>query len=198
MRLRQLFGGTIMKNIAKLAVVGAAMLAFAGQAQAATYPACSLSDISPTASACAGFVGGNLLAGNSTATAQAQTLLNSIGFTGTATQLEVLSPLNGSHTIDFSTLLSGDTFIGLHFGNGQGSPGTPNGDTTAFYRFDAGTSLDQFTLAYNASSNAVLYGTGPGAVPEPATWAMMLMGFGAIGFGMRNQRKTRLAVRQAA
>ena len=27
-----------------------------------------------------------------------------------------------------------------------------------------------------------------GAVPEPATWAMMLIGFGAIGFGMRRRK----------
>ena len=27
------------------------------------------------------------------------------------------------------------------------------------------------------------------AVPEPATWAMMLVGFGAIGFAMRRSRK---------
>ena len=27
------------------------------------------------------------------------------------------------------------------------------------------------------------------AVPEPATWAMMLLGFGGIGFSMRRQRK---------
>jgi len=26
-------------------------------------------------------------------------------------------------------------------------------------------------------------------VPEPATWAMMLLGFGAIGFAMRRRRK---------
>ncbi len=31
------------------------------------------------------------------------------------------------------------------------------------------------------------------AVPEPATWAMMLFGFGAIGFQMRRQRKPALA-----
>jgi hypothetical protein len=30
--------------------------------------------------------------------------------------------------------------------------------------------------------------TPPGAVPEPATWAMMLLGFGAIGFAMRRQK----------
>ena len=28
-----------------------------------------------------------------------------------------------------------------------------------------------------------------GAVPEPETWAMMLLGFGAIGFAMRRQRR---------
>ena len=28
----------------------------------------------------------------------------------------------------------------------------------------------------------------PSAVPEPATWAMFLMGFGVVGFGMRSSR----------
>ena len=27
------------------------------------------------------------------------------------------------------------------------------------------------------------------AVPEPSTWALMLLGFAAVGFGMRNRRK---------
>lgn len=31
------------------------------------------------------------------------------------------------------------------------------------------------------------------AVPEPATWAMMLLGFGAIGFSMRRRRRPMLA-----
>jgi hypothetical protein len=31
-------------------------------------------------------------------------------------------------------------------------------------------------------------GFTPGAVPEPGTWAMMLLGFGAIGFGLRRRR----------
>jgi hypothetical protein len=30
------------------------------------------------------------------------------------------------------------------------------------------------------------------SVPEPATWAMMLMGFGAVGFSMRRRRTTAL------
>jgi len=32
---------------------------------------------------------------------------------------------------------------------------------------------------------------GPGPVPEPATWAMMLLGFGAVGFGLRKRKATR-------
>jgi hypothetical protein len=35
------------------------------------------------------------------------------------------------------------------------------------------------------------------AVPEPATWAMMLLGFGAIGFGMRRRRSDTVRVRFA-
>jgi hypothetical protein len=33
-------------------------------------------------------------------------------------------------------------------------------------------------------------GSGAGAVPEPGTWAMMLVGFGAIGWSMRRTRAT--------
>ena len=33
----------------------------------------------------------------------------------------------------------------------------------------------------------------PGAVPEPGTWAMMLLGFGAVGFAMRRRRAPALA-----
>jgi hypothetical protein len=37
-----------------------------------------------------------------------------------------------------------------------------------------------------------------GAVPEPATWAMMLLGFGAIGVGFRRSRRQQTALLQAA
>lgn len=30
---------------------------------------------------------------------------------------------------------------------------------------------------------------GTGAVPEPATWAMMLLGFGGVGVALRRRRK---------
>ncbi|MEF7614569.1 PEP-CTERM sorting domain-containing protein [Aquincola sp. MAHUQ-54] len=146
-------------------------------AQAAT--ACSVTDISPQAAACAGFYDGNLL-NNNAANVQAQKdALASLGLAwdGNFTAAEKLTGLNGSHTVDFASLLNGTTYVGMHFGNGQGGPG----QATAFYRFEAGTNLDTFTLAYNASSNVVLYATGPAPVPEPGTYAMLLAGLGFVG-----------------
>lgn len=141
---------------------------------------------------CRGFYSGNLL---NDANASLQLLaLNQLGFGGTAAtfhfgDFELISPLGGSQSIDFTQALNGTTYIGMHFGNGQGGPG----NATAFYRFDAGTSLDKFYLYYKASSNAVLYKTGtpppPPVVPEPATWAMMIAGFAAVGYAMRRSRR---------
>lgn len=39
--------------------------------------------------------------------------------------------------------------------------------------------------------------TALGAVPEPTTWAMMLLGFGGIGFAMRRRAKVRTTVAYA-
>mgnify|MGYP001794655335 CR=1 FL=1 len=52
-------------------------------------------------------------------------------------------------------------------------------------------------LATGSAGQAVIIGGSggsitappPGAVPEPATWAMMLLGFGMIGTAMRRSRK---------
>ena len=37
-----------------------------------------------------------------------------------------------------------------------------------------------------------------GAFPEPGTWAMMLVGFDAIGVGMRRRRRTGQTLLQSA
>ena len=37
-----------------------------------------------------------------------------------------------------------------------------------------------------------IVGGGVGGVPEPATWALMVMGFGAVGLGLRRRRVTML------
>ena len=42
-------------------------------------------------------------------------------------------------------------------------------------------------------SHITWFDTAGQEVPEPATWAMMLLGFGAVGYTMRRRRKTYLA-----
>ncbi|HEX5378263.1 MAG TPA: PEPxxWA-CTERM sorting domain-containing protein [Phenylobacterium sp.] len=160
----------------------AASSLFAASAQAATL--CSINDISPTAQACAGFYDGNLLSGSPADILAQKNALALLGFTWDGLNVEKIDTLNGSHIVDFDTLLKGVSYVGFHFGNGQGGPG----NATAFYRLDAGAGLDQINLAYNASSNAVLYFTNGGGIPEPATWAMMITGFGLAGVALRRRR----------
>lgn len=50
---------------------------------------------------------------------------------------------------------------------------------------------------YSSAFDTVTVNIG-GAVPEPATWAMMLLGFGAIGWQVRRRRSRNLAFAQSA
>jgi hypothetical protein len=59
------------------------------------------------------------------------------------------------------------------------------------YRIGSLTSGSSITLRYAYAAGLGLDSTGgpttPGGVPEPATWAMMIAGFGMIGAGMRKR-----------
>ena len=52
-----------------------------------------------------------------------------------------------------------------------------------------GNALSSFTAVSTGSFAASIAGGGGGGVPEPATWAAMLFGFGGIGLAMRRGRK---------
>lgn len=175
-----------------------AATAFTAATPAAAQVACQLTDITVpggTVIDCSGFVLGNVVNSNPGNQAQLTSLLLELGFVynGDSNGIEQVFS-NSNPLINFATLLTGNTIIGVHYGNGTGSPGRPpgsggDGDDTAFYLFNAGAGVDQFTLNFNASSTVTLFQTSH--APEPGTWAMMLLGFGAVGYSMRRSRNKR-------
>lgn len=60
-----------------------------------------------------------------------------------------------------------------------------NGSVDGYYPYD-------HPFGYGFGGNVRV--TGP--VPEPATWAMMLMGFGAIGYALRRNRRRSILLAQ--
>ena len=59
------------------------------------------------------------------------------------------------------------------------------------YRVNGNGTISAFGPATSTRVNAVA------AVPEPTTWAMMLVGFGAVGFAMRRRKKANPALAYA-
>lgn len=81
--------------------------------------------------------------------------------------------------------------------------------TTGSFSLDFGNAvfadlvLSNFAVRYQNLSGPPSSGSGTGqviiaAVPEPGTWAMMLLGFGAIGLGMRRLRSANKGLPQIA
>lgn len=156
---------------------------------------CDVTLTSPDALDCAGYFSGNLINGSST------DLANQVEAIAELDGDFVFNPANwatveatkqltlgGGNQLNFGTTLFGLTIIGAHFGNVSG----PAGNVSVFWLFNFGTTGANFVVLDDPQgfSNAVLYTTGtPPGVPEPATWAMMLFGFGAAGVALRRSRR---------
>ncbi len=74
------------------------------------------------------------------------------------------------------------------FANGDRSSATTNGRLT--FLAGAGDAITGIRLLSSQNSLEVDNIGVVAAVPEPGTWAMMLIGFGAIGFSMRRRQRT--------
>ena len=175
----------------------AAVLAFMPTAASAeSLPNCSITDLTG-ATACSGYFGGNLNSGSPANILAQQDALSAIGFDwdGDFSAVEKLETFDGQQ-IDFDALLTGISYVSVHWGAGQG-PVKTRGGTTGFYRIDAGTGLDVLMSAFGSVSNAVLYNPGdddggggtPGGIPEPAVWLQLMLGFGLAGAAVRRRAK---------
>ena len=152
-----------------------------------TVAPCAVGDIDPAAQACLGFYGSQLLSGEAGDIAVQKEALASLGFVWDGVSvIENILGLNGADPT-FVAAMNGLTFIGIHWGGGDASP-VHGQDTTSFYRLDAGTDLHTIGLNYGSSSDAKLYFTTGGGVPEPATWGLMSRGFGGVGALVRRKR----------
>ena len=188
--------GLTMKFALKAAVAALALtVAMPAQAALVLVPgfACSPTTTDPDAEACAGAYDGNL---NNTSreadlNAAIDILLGNAGlpplspdivFTDIEDTKDFFDETGG--VLSFDDTLFGLNIFSMHFGDG----GTGSGDVTILYLFDFGEAgADEITLNRNGFSNSILIGGG--AVPEPSTWAMMLLGFGAVGYAIRRRRK---------
>ena len=182
-----------MKRTFTIALAAAATFAAASPAYSATnlFPVnpdtpCSVASIFPNADSCTGWWKGNLNGQSAGVYDAVLEALQNLDPTITSfTSLEYLSSISGSE-IDFSTLLSGKTIIGVH----RGGAGDFRPDGTSFYLWNNLSETDKLTISFKGLSNATLYMTGGGAVPEPATWALMIAGIGLAGWQLRRRRQT--------
>lgn len=80
---------------------------------------------------------------------------------------------------------NGDNFLGLRV--------TSAGQS--FYGFLYSTNAQVNSYGFESVENTGITATTtiPAAVPEPGTWAMMILGFGAIGYAMRRKTVIRFA-----
>lgn len=116
---------------------------------------------------------------------------NRVGFTNVS---GTFTGVNGSTNVASSITFGTGAFSALGIsanGFGFGSFAGPdlfNGSTTS-PTFNLGTfSLGQVSTGAGTGGGRLTISALPmAAVPEPATWAMMLLGFGMIGYSMRRR-----------
>ena len=76
---------------------------------------------------------------------------------------------------------------------GDGGVGTNWQPESVSFRITAPTLLSFAATGTSDSLGGYLDNIMLSTVPEPSTWAMMLVGFGAMGLGMRRQRRLQFA-----
>jgi PEP-CTERM motif len=175
-----------------LAAASLAMAPAANAAVSTTGP-----DTGPDGSFTIGFSGSNVAQPTFSETFSFSTSV--AGFVNAIVSTTASTPMNN---IDFS-----DVFISTSTGTRVGTLASLTGtNTTNEVRAinDLALGVGNYTLTTQGSatgSNGSYGGSvsfrAASAVPEPATWAMMLVGFGAMGVSMRRRRSSQVLMQAA-
>ena len=178
-----------MKYVLQAGIAAIALAVAAPASASLTLVApCDATRTNPDADACAGYYDGNLNSNSREADLNAalDVLMGGsfdpdVVFVDIEDTKDFFEVLGG--VLNFDSPLVGQQILSLHFGNAQNEFGT---DVTVLYLFNFASPTSSIILGQDGFSNGLLIG---GGVPEPATWAMMLLGFGAVGFSMRRRRR---------
>ena len=91
------------------------------------------------------------------------------------------------------------TFLGSSlFNPAEGNQSNGDNNRRFYFSFDAADKVNQ--IVFTSGQNSFEFdniGALASGVPEPATWAMMLLGFGGIGFMLRSGKRRDLGLKAA-
>ena len=113
-------------------------------------------------------------------------------FSGTmALDFNSSQPFSSAYTLNSLNLVDGAS----HFTQANSNLGY---DTGSLYLLSGTTGTLAFSMPFDPTLGSQNVGFATltrtaGAVPEPATWAMMLLGFGAIGLAARRRKEVNAA-----
>ena len=109
------------------------------------------------------------------------------------------------YSFEFSTTVRSIGFVRYEYSNGSQRNLCSNrclrttvDGNPAFYFYDGGRTTDTRVnlLGFTASRPGILTYT-LASVPEPSTWSLLILGFGAIGYALRTTRRRPLKVSYA-
>jgi len=112
-----------------------------------------------------------------------------------------IGSLDPTNSITFKGLGGfSQTFLGADlFDPATGDQTSGDNNRRFFFSFNPTDQVNQ--IVFTSGENSLEFdniGALASAVPEPATWAMMLLGFGGIGFMLRNSKRRELGLKATA
>lgn len=186
-----------MKRYRNYTLAAATMLAFTcvPASAAKMVSDCNDAGLSLSVLDCVGFAKGDLLDANKGNMNKQRRELAKLGFEfdrdfKSVNETMIWSDASGNWTLPGPVW--GLAYIGIALTGDK-----KNDASTAFFLVE-GFGETNFTMKYANGSPVVFYTNRPAlpAVPEPSTWALMLLGFAGVGASLRRRQKNNAEVRR--